>query len=201
MIEYPTLGGHGRYLGHNLRHGFRGSVEGMCLLIPFTNKLLKLYAQMVCRDEIDDTQSLALQDTEPWFNLIHPRTMHRREMADKARMLGEPSGDLFSMMRTDVITHAMNRPNVLGNLLVHMFEKGEEFLLPFAFITLAIDAAGPGIEGRKEVEAPARLYSCSYWLGRFCGWAGRVGASRGRGCREVFSSRESTISSGRSGRV
>jgi hypothetical protein len=44
--------------------------------------------------------------------------MHRGEVHDKSRMLGEPSGDFFSMMRTDIIADEMNRPNVRGNLLV-----------------------------------------------------------------------------------
>src|SRR5215210_6558786 len=39
--------------------------------------------------------------------------------------------------------------------------------------------------------APARQYSCSTWTGR-PGWAGRVGARRGRGWSEVISSRLST---------
>ena len=38
-------------------------------------------------------------------------------------------------------------------------------------------------------------------MGRWWRWAGRVGTSRGRGCREVFSSRESTSSSAWRGRV
>jgi hypothetical protein len=33
--------------GHDLRHGLRGPVEGMCLLIPFTDELFKLRTQMV----------------------------------------------------------------------------------------------------------------------------------------------------------
>ena len=106
-------------------------IEGMRLLIPFTNEVLTLYAQVVCRDEIDDAQALVLQDTELLFHLIYPRTMHGCEMHDKSWMLGEPSGDLLAMMRTDVVTHEMNRPDVLGNLLVHMFQKGDAFLLPF----------------------------------------------------------------------
>jgi hypothetical protein len=72
MIEYPILGGHGRCLVHNLRHGFRGPVEGMRLLIPFTDELVKLRAQVVFRCEISNAQPLALQDAEPLFDLIHP---------------------------------------------------------------------------------------------------------------------------------
>jgi hypothetical protein len=59
------LDGPGRDLGHNLRHGFRGPVEGMRLLIPFLNAWLKLYAQAVCRDEIDAAKAPVLQDTFP----------------------------------------------------------------------------------------------------------------------------------------
>jgi hypothetical protein len=53
--------GFGHYLGHRLH----GPVEGMRLLIPFTDAWLKLGAQMVFRWKIDHTQMLALQDTEP----------------------------------------------------------------------------------------------------------------------------------------
>src|SRR5439155_6888493 len=52
----------------------------------------------------------------------------------------------------------------------------------------------------RRLSAPARLYSCSTRTGRPAA-AGGVGASRGRGWIEVFSSTESTISSGASGRV
>ena len=56
------------------------------------------------------------------------------------------------MMRTDIIAHQMNRPDVLSHLPVQVFEEGDAFLLPFAFITLAIDPARTGIKGGKEVE-------------------------------------------------
>ncbi len=56
------------------------------------------------------------------------------------------------MMRTDMVTHPMNRPDVLGNLLIQVFKEGDAFLLSLADITLPIDSVGPGIEGRKEVE-------------------------------------------------
>jgi hypothetical protein len=64
--------GHGRDLGHDLRHGFRGPVERMCVLIPFTNELVDLGLEMVFRFKISDTQAFALEDAEPLLHLIHP---------------------------------------------------------------------------------------------------------------------------------
>jgi hypothetical protein len=90
----------------------------MRLLIPITDALVKLRAQVVFRCNISNASTLALQDAEPLFDVIHPRAMHRGEVHDKSRMLGEPSGDFFSMMRTDMIADEMNRPNVRGHLLV-----------------------------------------------------------------------------------
>src|SRR5215207_2164806 len=78
--------------------------------------------------------------------------MYGCEVHHKPRMLGEPLGDVFAMMRTDIVTHQMDRPDVLSNLPVQVFQEGDAFLLPFAFITLSIDPARTGIKGGKEVE-------------------------------------------------
>lgn len=51
-----------------------------------------------------------------------------------------------------MITYQMNRPDVLSNLLIQVFQAGDAFLLPLACITLAIDLARTGLKGRKEVE-------------------------------------------------
>jgi hypothetical protein len=50
-----------------------------------------------------------------------------------------------------------NRLDVLGNLLIQVFQEGAAFLLPFACVTLSLDPAGTGIEGRTEVQG-ARTY-------------------------------------------
>ena len=65
--------------------------------------------------------------------------MHWGEVHHKARMLGDPSGDLLAMMCADIITHEMNRPDGFRNLLVQVFQKGDAFRLPFAVITPPID--------------------------------------------------------------
>jgi hypothetical protein len=56
------------------------------------------------------------------------------------------------MLRPDMVTDQMNRPDVLSTLLSQVFQAGEAFLLPLACLTLAIDLARPGRKGRTEVE-------------------------------------------------
>ena len=90
----------------------------MCLLIPLTDELFKLRAQIVFGCEVDDAQAFALEDAKPLFDLIHPRTMHRSEVHHEARMLDESCSDVFPMMGTDIVADEMNRPEVLGNLPV-----------------------------------------------------------------------------------
>ena len=46
--------------------------------------------------------------------------MHWREVHHKPRLRGEPFGDVFTMMGTDIVTDKMNRLDVLGNLLVQV---------------------------------------------------------------------------------
>src|SRR5512132_2207059 len=78
--------------------------------------------------------------------------MYGCEVHHKPRMRGEPLGDVLAMMHTDMVTHQMDRPDVLSHLPVQVFQEGEAFRLPFACITLAIDPARTGIKGGKEVE-------------------------------------------------
>jgi hypothetical protein len=61
------------------------------------------------------------------------------------------------MMGADIVAHKMDHLDVSINLAVQVFQKGDEFLLPFAFITLPIDLAGAGIESRNEMECPRPL--------------------------------------------
>ena len=61
------------------------------------------------------------------------------------------------MMGADIVAHEMDHPDVSINLAVQVFQKGDAFLLPFAFITLPVDLAGAGIKSRKEMECPRTL--------------------------------------------
>jgi hypothetical protein len=83
--------------------------------------------------------------------------MHGREVHDEAWMMSQPLSDLFPMMRTDMVAHQMNRSDILRNLDIHGFEKGHEFPLPLAVITVPVDFARTDVEGGKEMERPCPL--------------------------------------------
>src|SRR5215510_1226802 len=83
--------------------------------------------------------------------------MHGREVHYKAWMMSQPLSDLFAMMRTDIVAHQMNRADMLLNLDIHGFEKGDEFPLPLALITVPVDFARPSVESRQEIERPRPL--------------------------------------------
>jgi hypothetical protein len=53
-----------------------------------------------------------------------------------------------------VITHEMNRADLLVNLPVQHFEKGAKVLLSLPLIALSLDLARTGVKGRQEVERP-----------------------------------------------
>lgn len=124
----------------------------MRLLIPCTNKLFNLGLPLVLRCKVGDFQPLTVQNAEPLCDLMHPRAMHGREGYDKSRRLGEPLADLWPLMGADMVTHEMKHRDVLINLAVQLFRKGQAFLLPFACVTPAIDPSGTGIQGRAEME-------------------------------------------------
>jgi hypothetical protein len=166
-------GRQGRRLGHHLGHGFGRPVEGVRVLIPFTNALCKLLAQVIFGGKINHTQPLALSDTAPLFHLMHPRTVHWREVHHKTRMIGEPSGDFCTMMCTNVVTHEMNGLDVLGDLPIHMFQQGHEFLQPLACITLPIDLTGTSIAGGKEVESASACVCMFVPIGPGVGLSGQ----------------------------
>ena len=149
MIEYAILGGDGRDLGHDLRHGFCGPVERMRVLIPFTNELFDLGLERLLRVKLSDPQAFALEDAEPRLDLVHPGAGHRREVKDQAEVLGEPLADCLAVVRTDMIAHEMNRLDRGDNLRVQLFQKGDEFLLTLTGGTVPKDGARTGIECRK----------------------------------------------------
>ena len=58
------------------------------MVIPVVDELSDFGIEVVFGCKIDDSQALPLEDREPLFDLIHPRTMHGREVHNKARMVG-----------------------------------------------------------------------------------------------------------------
>jgi hypothetical protein len=80
--------------------------------------------------------------------------MHRRKVHDKARVIGSPLPDCFPLMRTDMVTHEMNEADALVNLCLQDFQKGHECPLTLPCVTLPLNLAGTGVQGRTEVEGP-----------------------------------------------
>ena len=114
--------------------------------------------------------------------------MHRRNVHDKARVIGSPRPDCFPLMRTDRVTHEMNEADALVNLCLQDFQNGPEGPLTLPFVTLPIHLAGTGGKGRKEVEGPRRRILMFGPVGTMLrlGWQGRrQTGSRWQGSRFV----------------
>lgn len=97
------------------------------MLIPLADELFEFSAQVGFGGEIGDAKSLSLQNAEPLFHLIHPRTVDGRKMETKARMLFQPSLDLLARVHPEIVTHNMNMLNGGSHLFFHVREKSDEF--------------------------------------------------------------------------
>jgi hypothetical protein len=151
----------------------------MRLLIPFVDELPDLRMEVVFRVKIDDSQAFPLEDREPLFDLIHPRPMYGRKVHHKARMVDEPFLDFLPMMRTDIVTHELDGADGLVNLRIQRLQKGDEFPLPLAFITVPIDVTRTGVKGGKKMERTSALILVRVPVGNVLrlGWQG-WGATR-----------------------
>ena len=107
---------------------------------------------MVFWGEIDHAQTLALEDTEPLFDLRHPRIMDGREVPHKARRRGEPAGDVCALRRTDLVTHQRQRPDGFPPLSGHVGQEGAACLRSVTGLPLALAPARTGSHGGTEVE-------------------------------------------------
>src|SRR6266487_3009301 len=79
------------------------------------------------------------------------------------------------MVSTAIVAHEMNRPDVLRNLTLQLVQKGDEFLLPLACITLSEDLAGTGVKGDNEIAGPGTLVRMLMPVGKVLrlSWQGR----------------------------
>ena len=73
------------------------------------------------------------------------------------------------MMCADMIAHEMNRLDVVANLRIQLFQKGDEFLLTLTGVTLPKTVPERVSNAANKFKAPLRLYSCSSRLGMFPG--------------------------------
>ena len=76
--------------GHDLGKGMGCPVERVSDLIPFCDELVEPGLQVIEIVEVYNPQSLATQDGEPLFDLIHPGTVHRWERKLESRVLHQP---------------------------------------------------------------------------------------------------------------
>ena len=126
----------------------------MGVLVVIRNESYQLVAKVGFGDAIRNPQSLALQNTEPLFHLVHPGTVHRRMREVKPGMGRKPHLDLLACMHPEIIQDDMNPGDLGRDLRIEEFQKLDELDLPFAFLTLTIDLAGTGIKRCKQVEGP-----------------------------------------------
>jgi hypothetical protein len=121
----------------------------VCVLIPFTNELSNLGLEVLFRVKIRDAQAFALENAEPLLHLVHPGAVDRRQVHHKSWMLDSPLPDFLAVMCADIIAHEMNRLDMGDNLRIQLFQKGDEFLLALARVTLPKDDSRTGVECGK----------------------------------------------------
>lgn len=123
----------------------------MGLVVPFRNEVFEFCSQHGLGRKVDNAQPLALQNRKPLLDLVHPGTMPRRKVEEKARMRLHPLLDLFAVMGRDIVTDEVDSLDDGRNFPVQMLQKGEKLALPLALVTLAIDMPGPRIKGGTQI--------------------------------------------------
>jgi hypothetical protein len=114
---------------------------------------------------------------------------------------GQPSPNSLPMQRMAMVAYTMQDAAARVNLCLQDFPKGEVFPLMRPCSSWPIDLAGTRVKGRQEITRPRAPILMRVPVGICCGWAGRVGARRGRGGGAVVSATNSTLSSSASGRL
>ena len=89
-------------------------------------------------------------------------------------MLGEPRPNFLAMMRTDMVTHALNDGEAFVKCCMHDVQKGQAFPLTLPFSTVPIDLARTGVKGCEEIERPGALILMLVPVGNilWLGWEG-----------------------------
>src|SRR3972149_2921524 len=127
----------------------------MGLLVPLDNKLVNFGRKICLIFKVRDAEPLALQNTEPLLDLIHPRTMDRCEVESKTRMFLKPGSHLFAVVGRDVVEDKMNRRDLGRNVGVEFIEKLDELLLAFAIERFSVDVARAGVESGEKLKRTA----------------------------------------------
>ena len=122
-----------------------------------------LYAAVKSRiapDELIDTgkagvaQRLALEDSEPYLDLIEPARAGGREVEGDVRVRGEPL--VVPLVSVEIVQDNVNLP--LGRLIGdHLIHEGLEVGSFLGLRGLATDDAGGNLQRSKEVDRPVTL--------------------------------------------
>jgi hypothetical protein len=163
------------------------------MFIPFCNKSHQPLCQVLLVRKISDPQAFALQNREPLLDLIRPGAMHRWQGKHKAWMFGQPGLHLLALMHPYIIEHDMDPRNGQGNLPIHILQERNAFHLLFPLGRRGLDLPQACTTTGKKVQSTLAGVLLLDPNG-LAGCAARVGASRVRGCRLVFSSTYSTMS-------
>src|SRR5438128_2615795 len=157
--------------GHHFSDRFSRPLKRMGMFIPFCDKGHQPLRQVLLVRKIGDPQPLALQDREPLLDLVHPGTMHGREMKEKAWMLSQPGLHLFALVHPHIIKHHVHRRDTRGNLPIDMFQKDNEFHLTFAFGRGGIDLPGACVKPGKQIQRAFAdiLVLDPHWPAWLCG--------------------------------
>src|SRR5258708_7045194 len=91
--------------GQDFCHGRCRPIKGMRVEVPIVDKGNESIRQLGQASKVRNAESLALQNTKPLLDLVHPGTMDWRKMADKARMGLQPRLHLLSLVHLQVVHH------------------------------------------------------------------------------------------------
>ena len=166
------------------------------MLIPFGNKLRDFRLHVCFRSKVREAKALALEDTEPVFDLIHPGTKPRvqwkqkRECVRRRFCTALPCWVLRVSHTTGII--------VIGEGIVWSRYPRKALNSAWRFRREHGPSTVPARVSKvaKRWRTPSRRYSCWSRLGTLSGCAGMVGCGRGRGCEEFCSSIDSTTAAG-----
>ena len=75
----------------------------------------------------------------------------------EAWMPGEPLPDLFAVMGGHIVQNQVDGGDRRRDFHIQVFEEGNEFALPLAVMSSAIDLASAGVEGGEELQRAIAL--------------------------------------------
>jgi hypothetical protein len=87
------------------------------------------------------------------IDLIHPGTVHRREMKTEPGMECEPRDELFASVHAEVVAHDVDERDGRWSLALDLGQQFDEVLLALALSADSDDASAPGIESAEQLKS------------------------------------------------